>query len=107
MDNVIPGLYASVPEPLRFGPSLEICPGSPPRVNHITSSSKRRKPSNTSTKFSKGCSAARMADVTEQEQGFPEKTGRNRMKRESLTTIEREANSKYAYPEFDKKPAAL
>jgi hypothetical protein len=29
------------------------------------------------------------------------------MKRESLTTIEREANSKDAYPEFDKKPAAL
>src|SRR5215218_5974681 len=24
MDNVIPGLYASVPEPLGFGPSLEI-----------------------------------------------------------------------------------
>jgi hypothetical protein len=24
MDNVIPGLYASTPEPLGFGPSLEI-----------------------------------------------------------------------------------
>ena len=54
---------------------------------------------------------AKTADYTSQELNRQEEAERNRMKRESLTKIEREANSKYAldlaYPEFDKKPAAL
>jgi hypothetical protein len=52
-----------------------------------------------------------MADLTPQEWNLREETGRNGMKRDPLTTMEREVNSKNAldcaYPKFNKEPAAL